>query len=203
MSRANPLTPDERRRALIEATRPLLLEHGLSITTRQIAECADVAEGTIFRAFGTKQNLIEAVIDDCLAPEPIVATIDSIPVGLDLEDAVSRLIEVLQARIQQVRALMSAIAPANQPHGKPPKRPHRDFHLAVDAALTRVLSRYDGQLAVGTPTACWAISAMSFAAVMPLADHPDAAEPRQLARLILGGIAAPATRLTEAEDVPC
>ena len=110
MARAHPMTPDERRRALIEATRPLLLEHGTSITTRQIAECADVAEGTIFRAFGTKQDLIDAVVEDCLAPEPVVAALDAIPVELDLEDTVTWTIEVLQARIHQVRSLMAALS---------------------------------------------------------------------------------------------
>lgn len=182
------MTPDERRRALIEATRPLLLEHGLNITTRQIAECADVAEGTIFRAFGTKQNLIEAVVDDCMAPEPVIAAIDAIPTELGLEDTVTWMVRVLQVRIQQIRSLMAAIS-QSQPHGKRLKPPHRDFHRAVDEALSRALARFDGRLTVGTPTACWAISAIAFAAVMPLADHPDAADPRQLARLILHGIA--------------
>ncbi len=182
------MTPDERRRALIEATRPLLLEHGLNITTRQIAECADVAEGTIFRAFGTKQNLIEAVVDDCMAPEPVIAAIDAIPTELGLEDTVTWMVRVLQVRIQQIRSLMAAIS-QSQPHGKRLKPPHRDFHRAVDEALSRALARFDGRLTVGTPTACWAISAIAFAVVMPLADHPDAADPRQLARLILHGIA--------------
>ena len=192
MARAHPMTPDERRRALIEATRPLLLEHGTSITTRQIAECADVAEGTIFRAFGTKQDLIDAVVEDCLAPEPVVAALDAIPVELDLEDTVTWTIEVLQARIHQVRSLMAALSEP-QLHPKRTKPPHRDYHRQVDAAVSRVLTRFDGRLAVGTPTACWAITAMSFAAVMALNDNPDAAEPRQLARMILHGIAVPTT----------
>ena len=197
VSRAHPMTPDERRRDLIEATRPLLLEHGLNITTRQIAECADVAEGTIFRAFGTKQNLIEAVVEDCMAPGPVITAIDAIPPELGLEDAVTWMVRVLQARIEQVRSLMAAIS-QSQPHGQRRKPPHRDYHRAVDEALTRALARFDGQLTVGTPTACWAISAMAFAAVMPLADHPDAADPRQLARLILHGIATEPT-----EDTTC
>ncbi|MFT4294945.1 MAG: TetR/AcrR family transcriptional regulator [Micropruina sp.] len=197
MSRANPMTPDERRRALIEATRPLLLEHGMQITTRQIAECADVAEGTIFRAFGTKQNLIEAVVDDCMAPEPVVAAIEAIPADLDLEDTVTWMVRVLKGRIEQVRSLMSALA-QSRPHGQRRRPPHRDFHRAVDEAMTRVLSRFDDRLTVGGPTACWAISAMAFAAVMPLADHPDATDPRQLARIILHGIATHST-----EDTTC
>ena len=191
------MTPDERRRALIEATRPLLLEHGLTITTRQIAECADVAEGTIFRAFGTKQNLIEAVVDDCFAPGPVIAAIDAIPADLGLEDTVAWMVRVLQARIQQVLALMTAINQTKL-HGARPKPAHHDYHRAINEAIGRALARFDDQLGVGTPTACWAISAMSFAAAIPLADHPDADDPRQLARLVLHGIA---TR--PEEDTPC
>ena len=53
--------------------------------------------------------------------------------------------------------------------------------------------RFDDQLAVGIPTACWVVSAMAFAAEMPMMDRPDDGEPRNLARLILHGIAAPIT----------
>ena len=52
--RAAPLPPDERRRRLVEATLPLLVEHGRGVTSRQIAEAAGVAEGTVFRAFESK-----------------------------------------------------------------------------------------------------------------------------------------------------
>ncbi|MCU1430433.1 MAG: DNA-binding transcriptional regulator, AcrR family, partial [Actinomycetia bacterium] len=36
---------------IVAATLPLLLEHGDRVTSRQIAEAAGIAEGTIFRAF--------------------------------------------------------------------------------------------------------------------------------------------------------
>lgn len=184
------MTPDERRRALIDATRPLLLEHGTTITTRQIAEAAGVAEGTIFRAFDTKQALIEAVVDDCLSPEPLVEVLAAIPDDFGLEDAVTWVIKAMQARTTQFRSLMMALNPDGR-HG-PPRRPaHEDYHRRVNQALTDLLTRFDDQLRVGTPTACWAITAMSFAASMPFLDHPDATDPRQVARIILGGIAAP------------
>ncbi len=55
--RAESLPPDERRAMIIEAMLPLLLEHGEMVTTRQIAEAAGIAEGTIFRVFADKDEL--------------------------------------------------------------------------------------------------------------------------------------------------
>ena len=192
MTRANPMTPDGRRRALIEATRPLLLEHGTRITTRQIAECADVAEGTIFRAFGTKQQLIDAVVEDCLSPEPLVEALRAIPADLDLEDTITWVITMMQARTRQVRSLMTALYQGDRAAAPLRKPPHRHFHQVVNDAIAAVLTRFDDQLRVGSPTACWAIAAMAFASSMPLTDDPDATDPRQVARLILHGIAVPA-----------
>ena len=56
--RAAMLPADERRAAIVEAARPLLLEHGEMVTTKQIAEAAGIAEGTIFRAFPDKDAVI-------------------------------------------------------------------------------------------------------------------------------------------------
>ncbi len=66
--RAAPMSPDERRRAIIDAVLPLLIEHGDAVTTRLIAEAAGIAEGTIFRVFADKDALIHAVAAETLNP---------------------------------------------------------------------------------------------------------------------------------------
>src|SRR5690606_24835873 len=48
--RARPLAPEERREAILDAVLPLLRERGREVTSRELAEAAGVAEGTIFRA---------------------------------------------------------------------------------------------------------------------------------------------------------
>ena len=42
--RASALPADERRAAIVAAVRPVVLEHGERVTSRQIAEAAGVAE---------------------------------------------------------------------------------------------------------------------------------------------------------------
>lgn len=62
------MTRDERRAAIVAAVFPLIQRHGAQVTTRQIAEAAGVAEGTIFRAFDSLQDVLEAVALDVLSP---------------------------------------------------------------------------------------------------------------------------------------
>src|SRR6478736_981334 len=84
-TRAGALPPDERRSMIVAATLPLLLEHGDRVTTKQIAEAAGIAEGTIFRAFADKDEVIVAVIDAALDQEPLEAALTGIPDGLPFE----------------------------------------------------------------------------------------------------------------------
>ena len=70
--RARPLAPQERRQAIVEATVPLLLEHGRETTTRQVAEAAGIAEGTIFRVFESKHELFQCTLEHAFDFQPFL-----------------------------------------------------------------------------------------------------------------------------------
>src|SRR6266852_4962864 len=84
--RASALPPDERRSMIVAATLPLLLEHGERVTSRQIAEAAGIAEGTIFRAFADKDELIAAVLEVALDQEPLEDALSAVNPSLPLDE---------------------------------------------------------------------------------------------------------------------
>jgi AcrR family transcriptional regulator len=107
--RAAALPPDERRSMIVAATLPLLLVHGDRVTSRQIAEAAGIAEGTIFRAFTDKDEIIVAVIEAALDQEPLEVALNDIPADLAFEDRLARAVVIMQQRVIDVWQVMSSV----------------------------------------------------------------------------------------------
>lgn len=109
------MTPEDRRDALVEATLPLLLVHGRGVTTKQIADAAGVAEGTIFRVFDSKDDLVAAAVERALDMEPFLADLESVDPGLPLRERLTGLCALLQERFRDIFALMTAMGMVGPP----------------------------------------------------------------------------------------
>ncbi|MEV4645792.1 TetR/AcrR family transcriptional regulator [Saccharopolyspora sp. NPDC049357] len=91
--RASAMSPEQRREAIVTAVLPLVREHGAHVTTKQIAHAAGIAEGTVFRAFADKTELLHACVTAALRPDELCATVRAVPRDIDVA---ARLTEAAQ-----------------------------------------------------------------------------------------------------------
>ena len=109
--RAAALPADERRLMIVRATLPLLLKNGEMVTTRQIAEAAGIAEGTIFRVFADKDEVISAALDLALDNAPLERALASIDSSQPFENCVYWAVQILQQRVVDIWRLSSSVGP--------------------------------------------------------------------------------------------
>jgi AcrR family transcriptional regulator len=146
--RAESLPADERRAMIVEATLPLLLEHGEMVTTREVAEAAGIAEGTIFRVFADKDELIGAVVEQAADPTRMEQAFAAIDLDAPFERTVTEAVRILQRRTLDMARLMASVGPRHHRKGPIPDRPgliavfqaHRDAISVEPAAAARWLA---------------------------------------------------------------
>lgn len=101
------MAPDDRRSAILAAAVPLLRERGVGVTTRELAEAAGVAEGTLFRVFPDKGALLCSAIAQAMDPQPVIDELAAVEPDADLPTAVRRAVDIMTVRSLDVARLLS------------------------------------------------------------------------------------------------
>ena len=166
---------------LIDATLPLLLEHGNAVTTRQIADRAGIAEGTIFRAFDSKDDLIDAVVARQVDPEPFRRRLRGIDATLPLEERITAIVALMRNRFTTVFSLMSVIGHRG-PH------PSDDSRREFAEIIARILAPDLDRLTVSAERAAQVIRMLTLAASVPHVRNGPEFDDAEIAALILHGI---------------
>jgi AcrR family transcriptional regulator len=179
--RASALPPDERRAMIVNATLPLLLENGEMVTTRQMADAAGIAEGTIFRVFADKDAVIAAVLDAALDAEPLERAIEAIDPILALDDALETVVVLLQQRVVDIWRLFSTLGSRfYDPSRRPP--------VLIDT-LVSLLDAHRTHLSVEPTSAARFLRALTLSVTHPmLVGEPMA--PAEIVKLFLHGVSA-------------
>ncbi|MEV6665240.1 TetR/AcrR family transcriptional regulator [Streptomyces nigra] len=107
--RAPAMSPEQRREMIIQTAIPLIAEYGASVTTAKIARAAGIGEGTIFRVFADKDELIQACVAEALSPDHAIRELDAIDLAQPLPDRLAEAAEALQAHMARMGAVMGSL----------------------------------------------------------------------------------------------
>jgi AcrR family transcriptional regulator len=163
---------------VIAAALPLLIAQGEAVTTRQIADAAGIAEGTIFRVFPDKDSVIRAVIEAVFDNEPLEQALAAIDRDRPLVDVLTAGTALLQERVVSIWRVASSVGPR--------------FHdstrrsLIVSPWLEGVLADHRKELTLKPAEAARLLQSLTLAVTHPnLAEKPMA--PAQIVQLFLHG----------------
>jgi AcrR family transcriptional regulator len=181
-SRRAPALPLEDRRAMIlDAVIPLVLEQGADITSKQIAEAAGIAEGTVFRAFGDKESLIRAAAEKFFDPEYVRNGLRAIDPDDPLEAKLTQVIDVFRTRLRGVMRVMAALG-----RQEPPPRPAEDHASEI---INQILAPEAARLALSPRRIAHVIRLIAFSSAIPQINEVDTPfTSAELAQIIVHGI---------------
>lgn len=180
-TRATALAPDERRAAIVDATLQLVAQHGTSVTTRQIAEAAGIAEGTVFRAFADKESLMRAVIDAAYDPAPTEQAIAAIDPELPFETRLARAVAVMQQRLHLIWSVAGLAPPPPERVDAAKRGPQFSSLVAIFASERRRISRPPAQ-------AAQLLRALTLAMTHPSLRPEPPLGPKAIVSVLLDGI---------------
>ncbi|MGB3763626.1 MAG: TetR/AcrR family transcriptional regulator [Ornithinimicrobium sp.] len=205
-TRAPAMKPDQRRAHLESATVTVLRRSGMAATTKEIAAEAGVAEGTIFRVFDTKDQLIRSALVTAFDPAPLLGRLAHIDTHAPLRERLVAMVTAHQDHLSELFGLMAAVGMV-----RPPESLRDHGHLAHGAAQSEV---QDAMLALIEPDAghltipphdlLRLLRMLTFAGSHKHIAHGDLLTPRQIVDVLLDGTLAPgSTSLRRTATTSC
>lgn len=187
------MSPEDRREAIVAATLPLLFAHGANVTTSQIAKAAGIAEGTVFRAFKDKRELIRTCVRTVLAIDSELELIEQARQANTLAERLSWAISAVSSYLDRMWKLAGVLRESGfDPHDEhDKKREHRGPQAEMQRISEHVASLFgpDDDLRVDPSLAARLLLGLVFTNRMQGNGFGDStADTEQLVELFLHGV---------------
>ncbi len=183
------MAPEERRAAIVDATLPLVLQHGAGVSTRQIAEAAGIAEGTIFRVFPDKEAVIQAVTAKAFDPELTLRSLRAIDPALPFRERFTEAVAIGQRRLLGVFRLIDALGMQGPPkvddEAAAQRNKMNDEFLGV---LVDVIGPDAAKLRVPAAEFAHAARLLMFSATHPMISQGRTLDAAEIVTILLDGM---------------
>lgn len=129
---------------IVAAALPLLAEHGAALTTSQIARAAGIGEGTIFRVFADKDELLDTCMAEAMNPDHVLRELASISLEEPLAARLVQAAEAMSAHLDRMGTVLGALHAGGhrrgQPRGDRPAQDGRQSSMrATHEAVTELI----------------------------------------------------------------
>ena len=196
------MAPDDRRASIIAATIPLLRDKGRGISTKEIARAAGIAEGTIFRVFDSKDEIIHACVHEAFDPAAVRAELAAVDRDLPLRERLAVAVTIMQKHLQGVFALMSVLQSSGQPLHRPmdvkAMRRRKEGTAELDQAFSDLIGDDAALLRIPVRNFIGYLRMLTLSSVHPMLDGQDATAAELVDVVLEGALARPATDTEQA-----
>ena len=171
------MTPDDRRASIIAATIPLLRDKGRTVSTKEIAKASGIAEGTIFRVFASKDEIVLACVHEAFDTSALLDELARVDRGLDLRDRLAQAVTVMQDHLKGIFALMAVLQstgqPLHRPSGADATHRRREATAELDAAFQDLIGPDAERLRIPAATFIGYLRMLTLSSVHPMLDGQD------------------------------
>ncbi|NJP52887.1 TetR/AcrR family transcriptional regulator [Streptomyces sp. SBST2-5] len=180
------MSPEQRREMIIRTAIPLIAEYGAAVTTAKIARAAGIGEGTIFRVFADKDELLQACVSQALSPDDAIRELDAIDPALPLAERLAEAAEALQAHMSRMGAIIGSLGHHGGKHPGTMRGAGREESVArIRAALVELLEPDRAALRRSPEQIAALFFGLLF--VQPRVEDKPALAPQELAEVFLHG----------------